>query len=338
MAAPERRVIDCGGFPAASGSTPTRPRSRSGGCPAGPGAVPLNPVPVTAPAKAPAGAGKRETFSCWNRTARARVSSPSHEPASPDAAAVELSIIAPARNEEANLRGLIDDVERALAASGIPFELIVVDDASTDRSLEVLREQAPAHPWLRPRAMAGTPPAGRHGQSAVFHAGIREARGALVAMLDADRQNDPADLPRMVERLRAGDCDLVQGDRSAQRRDNAVRRFSSRVGRWFRRLVLGDTIRDTGCSIRVMRREVALALPLQYRGVHRFIPAYARRLGYRVDEMPVNHRPRAAGRSNYGIWNRALPGLVDLLAVRWMFSRLTPVGSRPLDGTPERDR
>ena len=125
----------------------------------------------------------------------------------------------------------------------------------------------------------------------------------------------------LVERLRCDAADMVQGDRSADRRDGFVRRISSGVGRCFRRLLLGDTIRDTGCSLRVMKRSVALALPLEFRGTHRFIPFTARQLGFRVVEMPVRHRARTAGRTKYGIRNRAIPGLFDCFAMRWMRNR-----------------
>jgi dolichol-phosphate mannosyltransferase len=138
----------------------------------------------------------------------------------------------------------------------------------------------------------------------------------------------------MLKRLEAEDADMVQGDRSADRRDTVVRRASSWVGRFFRRSLLGDTIRDTGCSLRVMKREVALALPLEFRGVHRFIPFTARQLGYRVVEMPVHHRPRTAGRTKYGILNRAIPGLVDCFAMRWMRSRRRGVRYEEVAGAP----
>src|SRR5690606_35686533 len=138
-----------------------------------------------------------------------------------------------------------------------------------------------------------------------------------VATLDADLQNDPADLNAMLELMRRENADMVQGDRSHARRDNAVRRVGSIVGRKFRLWLLGDTIRDTGCSLRVMKREIALALPLEFKGIHRFIPVTARHLGYKVVEMRVNHRPRVAGETKYGmgIVKRALPGLQDLFAV-----------------------
>jgi glycosyltransferase involved in cell wall biosynthesis len=145
--------------------------------------------------------------------------------------------------------------------------------------------------------------------------------GMLVALIDGDCQNDPADIPPIVERIAGGDADMVQGDRTAERRDGLVRRVSSWVGRLVRRLLLGDTIRDTGCSLRVMKRDVALALPLEYRGAHRFIPFTARELGFRVVEMPVHHRARTVGRTKYGIRNRAIPGLVDCFAMRWMRNR-----------------
>jgi dolichol-phosphate mannosyltransferase len=184
-------------------------------------------------------------------------------------------------------------------------------------------------PWLRVVAMTNTPPGKGNGQSAAFHAGFRAARGGLIAVLDADLQNDPADLVAMARLLRERSADMVQGDRSANRRDNAVRRWGSVVGRSFRRMILADTIRDTGCSLRLMKREIALRLPLEFRGVHRFIPASARHMGYTVVEMPVTHRPRIAGETKYGmgIVQRALPGLIDCFAVRWMRQRRRPVTS-----------
>ena len=157
-----------------------------------------------------------------------------------------------------------------------------------------------------------------------MNAGIRASRGELIAMLDADLQNDPADLSKLIATLRSEGADLVQGDRSQVRKDGAVRAVSSVVGRLFRRWLLADTIRDTGCSLRVMRREVAMAIPLEYRGMHRFIPITARQLRYHVVEIPVGHRARTAGKTKYGIMNRAIPGLIDCLVVRWMRNRRRP--------------
>lgn len=247
--------------------------------------------------------------------------------AEPHECQIELSIIAPAHNEEENVGPLVEEIHAALAGfvelAG-RFEAIIVDDGSTDRTLERLTSLMTVRQWLRVVRMMDTPPGRGHGQSAAFHAGLRHARGEIVALLDADLQNDPADLPRILEIMRQTGADLVQGDRSLNRRDTAGRRAASWVGRSFRRLLLADSIRDTGCSLRVMRREVALAIPLEFHGMHRFIPLTARQLGYTVIETPVSHRPRTAGAAKYGVFNRALPGLLDCLAVRWMHRRRRP--------------
>lgn len=238
-----------------------------------------------------------------------------------------LSVIAPAHNEEENVATLIDEVERAASGLGLSWEFVIVDDGSTDRTRAIVVERMAARPWLRCIAMQRTPPGKGNGQSAAFHAGFRACRGGLIAVLDADLQNDPADLAAMLELMRRENADFVQGDRSHARKDGLVRRVGSRVGRLFRRMILGDTIRDTGCSLRVMKREIALALPLEFKGMHRFIPVTARHLGYKVVEMPVRHRPRVAGTTKYGmgIMQRALPGLMDCFAVRWMWRRRRPV-------------
>ncbi len=247
---------------------------------------------------------------------------------------LDLSVVAPAHNEEENILPLVEQIDGALAGRGIAYEIVIVDDGSTDRTRERLVGAMATRPHLRCVAMTNTPPGKGNGQSAAFHAGFRAARGELIAVLDADLQNDPADLPAMLEFLRGQGADMVQGDRSHARKDNVVRRWGSVVGRKTRLWLLGDTIRDTGCSLRVMRREIALALPLEFKGVHRFIPATARHLGYRVVEMRVNHRARVAGETKYGmgITKRAIPGLLDLLAVRWMRSRRRPVTCREVRG------
>ncbi len=233
---------------------------------------------------------------------------------------VELSIVVPALNEEANVASLVGEVQQVIIERGIAGELIVVDDGSTDGTAAVLAKLAASRPWLvvlrhdRPR-----------GQSAAMGAGIAQSHGRWIATLDGDGQNDPADLAAMWQRARAEGVDFVQGDRSAARRDSFMRRMSSHVGRAFRRGLLGDAIRDTGCSARVMRADIARQLPLQFKGMHRFMPVYARMLGAVVVEQPVHHRPRTAGRSKYGMWNRGLPGLIDCLAVRWMLRRYRPI-------------
>lgn len=244
---------------------------------------------------------------------------------------IELTVLAPAHNEEENVDLLIEEVGAAIEPLGIPFEFIIVDDGSTDSTKEKTIAQQAARSWVRCVSMTNTPPGSGNGQSAAFHAGFRAAKGRLIATLDADLQNDPADLPAMLKLLESSGADFVQGDRSAIRSqgDAKIRQFGSWVGRKFRLIILGDTITDTGCSLRIMKREIALRLPLEFKGAHRFIPATARHMGYTVVEMPVNHRNRHAGTPKYGmgITKRALPGLIDLFAIRWMRSRRRPVTS-----------
>jgi dolichol-phosphate mannosyltransferase len=238
---------------------------------------------------------------------------------------LKLSVVAPAHNEQQNLRRLVGEIASALDPTGWRYEIVIVDDGSSDDTPSLLPELMAQYRQLRAIRMSRTPPGRGNGQSAAFHAGFRASRGELIAVLDADCQNDPSDLPAMLGLMQHTGADLVQGDRSGTRCDTTVRRCSSLVGRLFRRWLLSDSIRDTGCSLRVMKREVALAIPLEFRGMHRFIPVTARHMNFKVVEMRVSHRPRTAGVAKYGIWNRALPGLIDCLAVRWMYHRRRPV-------------
>ena len=238
----------------------------------------------------------------------------------------ELSIVVPARNEADCIDPLVKEIERVILPT-VSAELIVVDDGSTDGTAERLLAAAGGRPWLRVLRFD----TGR-GQSAALAAGIAAARGQYLAMLDADLQNDPADLPHMLRRLKEEGADLVQGDRSAVRRDSWARRFGAALGHGARRLLLGDRVRDTGCSARVMRRDLARRLPLEYRGMHRFIPTCCAQMGARVLEQPVSHRPRTAGTSKYGIgvFSRGLVGLIDCFAVRWMARRRRDTSARDL--------
>ena len=240
--------------------------------------------------------------------------------------AISLSIIAPAHNERDNVAQLVAQVFAAAAKTGAVTEFIIVDDCSTDDTAAQVRSLMAQYPGLRLLQLQREPttPQGKgNGQSAAFYAGIRAARGEWIGMLDADLQNDPAEFVTMYEQLRGGQYDLVQGDRSAARKDNLIRRASSRVGRIFRRIILADVVRDTGCSLRVVSAHYARQLPLQFRGMHRFIPISCALLGARILQVAVHHRPRTAGTTKYGmgITQRAIPGLIDCLAVRWMASR-----------------
>jgi len=227
-----------------------------------------------------------------------------------------LSLIIPCHNEEANLRPLVAAIRQAIAALNMPYEIIITDDASTDKSWEVLKELAASDSRVRAQRFAAN-----SGQSAALWAGIRAARGNWLATLDADLQNDPQDLPRLLEALERFDC--VCGTRVAARSqgDNFIRIASSRIANWVRNRLSGENISDAGCCFRAFKRECVAELKF-FKGMHRFLPTLIRMEGFTVTEIPVRQNPRTAGRSHYGIWNRLFASFYDLLAVRWMKKRM----------------
>ena len=233
----------------------------------------------------------------------------------------ELSIVVPALNEQDNVGPLVEQVDQTVRARGVQVELIVVDDGSTDATRATLGGLQADRPWLVV-LHRDTP----QGQSSAMHAGIQYARSPYIATLDADLQNDPADLVDMLAALKTQNADFVQGDRSANRQDNIIRRATSFIGRQARAWIVGDSTRDTGCSARVVKASFAKQFPLQFKGAHRFLPAYARILGATLIEMPVHHHPRVAGETKYGlgISKRGWSGLLDCFAFRWMKSRYRP--------------
>jgi dolichol-phosphate mannosyltransferase len=224
----------------------------------------------------------------------------------------EITIIVPVFDEEDNVVPLADEVTRALAGESRRWELVFVDDASRDRTWTRIQE---AH--QRDARVRGVRHQRNAGQSAAFWTGLRATGGSLVATLDGDLQNDPADLPKLLAEL--ADADFVCGVR-VQRQDNWVRRVSSRLARRARRATLGVDFRDTGCFLRVFRR-TALEGVLPFNGWHRFLPVLVHGTGARVKELPVGHRPRATGTSKYGVWNRLGRGLYDLIGVGWYLKR-----------------
>ena len=224
---------------------------------------------------------------------------------------VELSLVAPAYEEEENLERLYERV-REVFGERMRWELVLVDDGSRDRSPEVIRKLAAADARVV-GAMFGR----NCGQTAATAAGIQLARGKVIATIDADLQNDPGDLPAMLALLPGHDA--VVGYR-VKRHDNFVRRASSRIANGIRNWISGDRIRDTGCSLKVFQAEAIQAIPL-FEGMHRFLPTLLRYHGYSVIEHPVGHGPRVAGRSKYGVMNRAWRAFKDLIAVRWMRGR-----------------
>jgi glycosyltransferase involved in cell wall biosynthesis len=226
--------------------------------------------------------------------------------------APELSIVVPAHDEEANLEILHEKVSIALDGR-VDWELVLVDDGSRDATGEVIAKLSE-----QDARVAGASLGRRCGQTTATFAGVDLARGALIATLDADLQNDPADLPCLLDALQGHDA--VVGYR-VRRRDGAVRWLSSRIANRVRDAVSGDRVRDTGCSLKLFRADALRAVP-RFEGMHRFLPTLLRYQGFRVLEIPVSHQPRRFGRSKYGIGNRALRAFVDLLAVRWMRSRM----------------
>ncbi len=218
-----------------------------------------------------------------------------------------LSVVVPLFNEEENIPLLQSEIERAL--DGRDYELILVDDASIDGTVAAIR----LLPQVRLLRFVKN-----QGQSAAMLAGIAAARGAVIVMLDGDLQNDPADIPRLVEEIERG-ADLVCGYR-ARRADTLSKKITSRVANTVRSRFVGDGIRDTGCTLKAMRRECAAAL-VPFKGVHRFIPALVKNAGFKLVEIPVNHRPRQYGVSKYGLGNRALKATMDMFGVRWLQSR-----------------
>ena len=226
-----------------------------------------------------------------------------------------LSLVIPVFNERDSLEALRDECVRALEGLGTPWEMILVDDGSTDGSDALLDRLAAADARLRVLHFGANA-----GQSAAFFAGFRAARGEVVVTMDADLQNDPADIPILLDAL--GDHGAVAGWRR-ERHDASVRRVSSRIANGVRNWMTSERVRDTGCSLKAFRREALAALPLT-RGMHRFLPTYVRMAGYTVAEVPVAHRPRRAGTSKYGIGNRLWVGIGDLFMVRWMQRRAAP--------------
>ena len=227
----------------------------------------------------------------------------------------DLSVVFPVYNEEENIPILLDEIAKALASKPWSYEVIAVDDGSSDRSLAVLREQRAKHPQLRILAFEKN-----SGQTAALDAAWRAARGTYVVSLDADLQNDPADIPKMMETLVDSGVDMIIGVR-VNRHDTWSRKMQSRIGNGVRNWLTNDQITDTGCSLKLVRREAIDRVKL-YTGMHRFLPTLVRMAGYKVIEMPVNHRPRKFGVSKYGAMNRAVRGLVDCMAVRWMSKRM----------------
>ncbi|MCX8011576.1 MAG: glycosyltransferase family 2 protein [Desulfobacterota bacterium] len=224
----------------------------------------------------------------------------------------QISVVIPVYNEEENLRELFQELKGVLEGINLPFEIIFIDDGSQDQSGKILKDFAEKDKRVKVIFFEKN-----SGQSAAFAAGFRLAKGEVVITMDADLQNDPHDIPRLLEKIR--EYDVVCGWR-AKRQDSLVRRLSSRIANRVRNWLSEEDIRDVGCSLKAFRRDCSQCFPY-FNGMHRFFPTLIKMCGYSVTEIKVNHRPRKFGEAKYGITNRAFRGLVDLLAVRWMKRR-----------------
>jgi dolichol-phosphate mannosyltransferase len=229
---------------------------------------------------------------------------------------VEISIIVPVFNEADNILPMAREVAAAMQTVARPYELVFVDDASRDATWEKIQEARRADARVRGMRLSRN-----SGQSAALWTGIQATTSPILATLDGDLQNDPADLPRLLAEL--VNYDFICGARQ-KRQDNFLRRASTKVARWARKTMLKVDFADTGCAARAFKRTALHGL-FGFNGLHRFLPVLVHGGGAKTLEIPVHHRPRVAGVSKYGMWNRLGRGIYDLFAVAWFQKRRTPV-------------
>lgn len=225
---------------------------------------------------------------------------------------IDLSIVIPVYNEEKNLKILTSELQEIMNGFDRTYEIIFINDGSQDDSRKIIKDLVRHLPQVK----------GIHfktncGQTAAFDAGFKRARGKIIVTMDSDLQNDPKDIPLLLAHL--DEYDAVIGWRE-KRQDHIVKRISSKIANWMRNRLSGDSIIDTGCSLKAFRSQCIKEINF-HKGMHRFIPTLLRMEGHRVLEVKVSHRPRLHGKTKYGIRNRILTGFEDLLAVRWMKKR-----------------
>jgi len=244
---------------------------------------------------------------------------------------VALSIIIPVKDEGENIDILGNEINMAMENVTLPWECIWIDDGSTDTTVGELKKLSACDARHRLVILARN-----FGQSAALSVGFQNATGDILVTLDGDGQNDPADIPRLIEKLQKHGADMVNGVRQ-KRHDSFIRKISSRIANNFRDWVTGDSVTDVGCSVRVFKRECVKGIPV-FKGMHRFLPTLVRMQGYtHIMESLVNHRPRVRGKTKYGIQNRLWVGLADLAAVKWMQSRLVFPEVQSMTSTTRRE-
>lgn len=228
----------------------------------------------------------------------------------------EISLVIPCHNEEGNLRPLVEAIHAALDPLGVDYEIFITDDASTDRSWLILKEIAATDPRLRIQQLKVN-----CGESAASWAGMLASRGQAIATLDGDLQNDPRDLPKFLAALKSADCVCGTRVETRGKGDSWLRVASSRVANAVRNWLSGENISDAGCTYRAFKRECIRDVKF-FTGAHRFLPTLIKMEGFSVVEVNVTNQSRLSGSSHYGVWNRLFKSFYDLLAVRWMKSRI----------------
>jgi dolichol-phosphate mannosyltransferase len=231
------------------------------------------------------------------------------------ASEIEISVVLPCHNELDNLQPLVTAIHAALSPLQRTYEVVITDDQSSDGSWALLQQMARKDSWLRAQRFEQ-----RSGQSAALWAGMKAARGKIIVTLDADLQNDPADLPKLLAGLDRADCVCGSRVEARGKGDGFIRVASSRIANGIRNKLSGETITDAGCCYRAFKRECIADIKF-FNGGHRFLPTLIKMEGFSVIEVPISHHPRAAGQAHYGVWNRLFKSFYDLLAVRWMKKR-----------------
>lgn len=225
---------------------------------------------------------------------------------------MEYSVVVPLKNEEENIHALVAEIEPVMQALKQPWELIAIDDGSTDGTKAAILSLKKQKPFLRLISFDKN-----YGQTSAFDAGFRSAKGKIIITLDGDLQNDPKDIPLLLEKMK--DHDLVVGWRH-QRKDPISKKITSKLANWVRGSFCSDGVKDTGCSLKAYRKSCFDKIKL-YHGMHRFLPALFAMEGFRITQVPVNHRERTKGQTKYNFFNRSFNTVADMLAVRWMQSR-----------------
>jgi len=225
---------------------------------------------------------------------------------------IKYSVVIPLKDEEGNIHSLIEELEPVMKTLQGPWELICIDDGSTDKTPNLLAELKKEKSFLKTIDFDRN-----YGQSSAFDAGFRNANGEFVITMDGDRQNDPADIPKLLEL--AEDHDMVCGIR-AKRKDTWLKKITSRIANAIRSRICHDGVKDTGCSLKVYRKSCLDQIKM-YNGMHRFLPALFQIEGFRVAQTPVNHRQRDQGHTKYNFFNRSFNTVSDMFAVRWMRQR-----------------